>query len=51
MKISTKFVTQLDNNQIQSLKDLHKNHPSARVRIRAHSILLNSKSFTVQRSR
>ena len=47
MKISTKFVTPLNNIQIQSLKNLHKNHPSARVRMRAHSILLNSKSFNI----
>ncbi len=47
MKISTKFVTPLNNSQIQSLKNLHKNNQSARVRMRAHSILLNSKLFTV----
>jgi len=47
MKIATKFVTPLNNIQIQSLENLHKNHPSARVRMRAHSILLNSKSFNV----
>jgi len=47
MKIATKFVTPLNNLQIQSLENLHKNHPSARVRMRAHSILLNSKSFNV----
>jgi transposase len=47
MKIATKFVTPLNNIQIQSLENLHKNHPSARVRMRAHSILINSKSFNV----
>ena len=47
MKISTKFVTPLNKNQIQSLEHLLRNHLSARVRMRAHSILLNSKSFTV----
>lgn len=47
MKVSTKFVRPLNKNQIQALEHVHKNNPSARVRMRAHSILLSSKSFTI----
>jgi transposase len=47
MKIPTIFVTPLNTQQTQLLKNLHEKHTSTRIRMRAHSILLSSKLFSV----
>jgi hypothetical protein len=43
MKVSVKFVSKLNKDQIQQLKQLWLNGSSARVCKRAHGILLSSK--------
>ena len=47
MKSPEKFVSPLLNDQSLLLKDLMKKTQSERVRMRAHSILLSSKKFSI----
>lgn len=47
MKRPTKFVDQLNEEQKQRLKDLMKTGPNARVRMRAHAILLSNRQYSV----
>lgn len=46
-RVTMKFVSSLSEAQIEQLKDLHRNDQSARVRMRAHSILLSDRGYTV----
>ena len=47
MKVATKFVSALDSDQTNQLKDLMNTEPKRRVRMRAHSILLSSKGIGI----
>jgi len=47
MNTPHKFVSPLDETQIALLKDIIKDDPSARVRNRAHAILLSSKGYSI----
>lgn len=42
-----KYVSSLTEEQIEKLEDIMKNDPSYRVRVRAHSILLSARGFTI----
>ncbi len=42
-----KYVSPLSEEQIEELETLLKNHPTHRVRMRAHSILLSSRGFCI----
>ena len=42
-----KYVSSLPEMQVEQLKDLHHNDESARVRMRAHSILLSNRGYTI----
>lgn len=48
MKIPTKFVKSLSSEEIKELEEINKNHPSRRVRTRAHSILLSSEHYSIK---
>lgn len=47
MKIPSKFVYPLNDEQINQLKAIMTNSDKSRIRQRAHAILLNSKGFTI----
>ena len=47
MKIPSKFVSPLNEQQINNLRALVKNSDKPRIRQRAHAILLSSKAFTL----
>lgn len=47
MKVPTKFVLKLNEDQIQQLKQLWQTGSSTRIRQRAHSILLSSKGYSI----
>ena len=47
MKIPTKFVSSLKKKQRKKLAKLIKNDPSARVRMRAHAILLSAQGWSI----
>jgi len=47
MNVPTKFVSKLNKNQIQQLKELWQNGSSVRIRKRAHGILLSSKGYRI----
>jgi hypothetical protein len=47
MKVPVKFVSKLNKDQIQQLKQLWLNGSSARVCKRAHGILLSSKKYSI----
>lgn len=47
MNVPNKFVSPLDDSQMESLENLFKNDSSFRVRMRAHSILLSSKGISI----
>lgn len=47
MRDVSKFVSDLDDSQIQLLKNLTENDPSSRVRMRANIILMSSKGICV----
>lgn len=42
-----KYVSSLTEGQIEKLEDIMRNNPSYKVRIRAHSILLSARGFTI----
>jgi transposase len=44
-----KYVTPLNEAEIQTLHDLHRYHPSRRTRMRAHSLLLSHQGFAIPR--
>ncbi len=47
MKVPTKFLLPLNKEQVQALDTIIKSNLPWRMRIRAHSILLNSKGFSI----
>lgn len=47
MKIPTKFVTEIKEEEKQELKRMMKEDPSSRVRIRAHSVLLSNRGYSI----
>src|SRR5438874_13346917 len=47
MKTPTKFVTKLREEEKQELKRLMKEDPSSRVRMRAHSVLLSNREYSI----
>jgi transposase len=47
VKVPTKFLLPLNKEQVQALDTIIKSNLSWRMRIRAHSILLNSKGFSI----
>ena len=47
MKTPTKFVTKLKEEDQQELKRLMKEDPSSRVRMRAHSVLLSNREYSI----
>lgn len=47
MKMPTRFVEPLSDAQRERLKDIHKTNPNARVRMRAHAILLSNKRYSI----
>jgi len=47
LKISSKFVSELTQKQINQLKDLMNTDQSRRVRMRAHAILLSSQGISI----
>jgi transposase len=47
VKVPTKFLLPLSKEQVQTLDTILKSNISWRMRIRAHSILLNSKGFSI----
>lgn len=47
MNIPKKFVSGLGDAQVEQLEELVKNHSSARVRMRAHSILLSHRKVSI----
>jgi transposase len=44
-----KYVTPLNEADIQTLHDMHRYHPSRRTRMRAHSLLLSHQGFAIPR--
>jgi hypothetical protein len=42
-----KYVTPLCNTEIQTLHALHRDHPSRRARMRAHSLLLSHHGYSM----
>jgi transposase len=42
-----KYVAPLRDDEIQTLHDLHRYHPSRRARMRAHSLLLSHQGFSI----
>lgn len=47
MKIPLKFINALTDDQINILDDIYKHHNNRRVRMRAHSILLSFKGYSI----
>lgn len=47
MRTPTKFVKPLSEAQQLRLKEIHKNDPSARTRMRAHAILLSARGYSI----
>lgn len=47
MKVPSKFVSELNKDQVLQLKQLWQNGPSARIRKRSHGILLSSKGYKI----
>ena|SRR5215208_1387379 len=47
MKTPTKYITELREEEKKELKRLMKEDPSSRSRMRAHSILLSSKEYSI----
>ena len=47
MRTATKFVESLTDGQRQRLKEIHKNDPNWRTRVRAQAILLSEKGFAL----
>jgi transposase len=47
LKTPTKFVTKLKAEEQQELKRLMKEDPSSRVRMRAHSVLLSNREYSI----
>jgi transposase len=44
-----KYVAPLRDDEIQTLQDLHRYHPSRRARMRAHSLLLSHQGYAIPR--
>src|SRR5215831_1219580 len=44
-----KYVTPLNEAEIQTLHDMHRYHPSRRTRMRAHSLLLSHQGISIPR--
>lgn len=42
-----KYVTPLNDVEIQTLHEMHRSHPSRRVRMRAHSLLLSHQGVSI----
>ena len=42
-----KYVTPLTDDEIQTLHEMHRYHPSRRARLRAHSLLLSHQGFSI----
>ena len=42
-----KYVTPLNDAEIQTLSDMHRYHPSRRARMRAHSLLLSHQGLAI----
>jgi transposase len=49
MKVPTKFVSSLEENQVNQLKALMKNSPKPRVRKRSYAILLSSEGYSIDK--
>ncbi len=47
MNRPNRFVSELTDDEIATLNEMVKKHPSYRVRRRAHAVLLSSGRFTV----
>lgn len=47
MKVPTKFVTELKEEEKEELKRVMKEDGSSRVRIRAHSVLLSNRGYSI----
>jgi transposase len=45
-----KYVAPLRDDEIQTLHDLHRYHPSRRARMRAHSLLLSHQGYSIPHS-
>ena len=50
MNKSDKYVRMPDEDQLIQLKDLMKNSHSARVRMRSHSVVLNSEGYSIDKT-
>ena len=48
MNVPNKFITPLDDDVINTLEDLVKNSTKARLRQRAHAIILSSKRLSIR---
>jgi len=44
-----KYVAPLRDDEIQTLHDMHRYHPSRRARLRAHSLLLSHRGYSIPR--
>jgi|SRR5215510_5526462 len=44
-----KYVAPLRDDEIQTLHDMHRYHPSRRARMRAHSLLLSHQGYSIPR--
>ena len=42
-----KYVTPLNDTEIQTLHEMHRSHPSRRARMRAHSLLLSHQGVSI----
>src|SRR5688572_1957042 len=47
MKIPTKFITEISAEEKRELNRMMKENPSSRVRMRAHSILLSNREYSI----
>jgi transposase len=47
MKVPTKFIALLDENQVSQLKALMNNSSKPRIRKRSHAIILSSEGFSI----
>ena len=47
MKVPTKYVSDLTEDEIRKLQEIMKEDPSSRTRMRAHSILLSSRNYSI----
>lgn len=44
-----KYVSPLDDCEIETLREMHRHHPSRRARMRAHSLLLSHQGVSIPR--